>query len=163
MFWSSKGQFPLRLLLFLLMMLILYSMCSFLLFADDLKFFKTTKNCKVFKHCLNIFYLLCINNNLSLNLDKGNSITISHAHSPIHFLCFINLMPLILVYTINYLSFIFSYNLSFYNYTDFICSKSLKLLMFMQHDFLMHSFFIFIYTFPVHSIENYTSIIWSCF
>lgn len=78
-----------------------------------LKQFKRSKLCRTTELLNFFFYSLCVNNDLTINIDKCNSITFS-----------INSMSSIPVSTINGLGVIFSSNLLFNNYVDAICNKS---------------------------------------
>lgn len=119
------------------------------MFINNYKRYKLCRSTELLNF---FFYSWCVNNDLTTNIDKCNSITFST-----------NFMPPLSVSTLNDVGAIFSSNLLFKNYVDAICNKSLKLLGFVNRNITYFSntqAFLTICMSLVRFILDYAFMIW---
>ena len=138
---------------------------SFLMFADDLKLFRTitdSSDALLLQDDLNNVSNWCDINCLHLNLKKCYKITFARVISPLNFQYRINNVVLEEVNQIRDLGVILDSKMSYNAHIENIVSKSLKMLGFIQRtgtDFSVNSLKI-LYCSLVRSILEYCCIIW---
>lgn len=89
-------------------------------------------NCRELQKCFDNFHRLYLNNNLTININKYNNISFYRTRPCISFHYSINILPLVTVSIIKHLDIIFSTILSFNKHINCICSRSVKILRFIQ-------------------------------
>lgn len=157
---------PILFLLFINDISIIFDNIHFLLFADDLKMFRSienSSNCLTLQRNLNKLYEWCIVNKLHLNVNKCQTISFHRSKTPLLFDYSINNATLKRVLEFNDLGVIFDSKLRFLNHIISITSKGLQMLGFILRiakDFNNIKTIKLLYTSLVRSQVEYNSTIW---
>ena len=142
-----------------------HSVC--LLFADDLKIFRSisSKNdCQLLQSDLNAVSIWCKNNHLTLNIKKCQCMTFCRSSVKFSFQYNIDLVELIKIDSVKDLGVLFDSKLTFCQHIDYIISKSLAMLGFVQRnsaEFNDPSTILCLYNSLVRPHLEYCSVIWN--
>lgn len=138
-----------------------------LLFADDLKIFRTISNlddCMLLQMDLNNVANWCEANNLLLNIKKCHSFSFFRSLTCIDFKYNINETELTRLQIVKDLGIILDSKLSFDEHLDYVISKSLSMLGFLKRntsDFTNIDSLLCLYTSLVRPHLEYCSIVWN--
>ena len=108
-----------------------------LLFADDLKIFRSISNlndCLLLQSDLNAVVVWCFENNLQLNVKKCQTFTLYRTNCFIENNYHINSVSLSRVYSIKDLGLILDRKLNFISHIDFVSSKAYGMLGFLKRN-----------------------------
>ena len=142
-----------------------YSNC--LLFADDLKLFRKIRDpsdCQLLQYDLTSISNWCFNNLLTLNIKKCHSVSFTRSNTQISFEYEINSVRLETLLSVKDLGVIFDRKLSFKEHIDFIFSKSMRLLGFINRissEFQDPTTLKSLYVSLVRSHLEYCGVIWN--
>lgn len=143
------------------------SYSNMLLFADDLKIFRTvrsTDDVNLLQSDLNSLSKWCDQNNLALNAKKCKVMSFNRSHSKILSTYCIYNEPLEKVSNFKDLGVFFDTKLTFDTHINFVKNKSLKQLGFIKFscgNFSNRNALILLYTSYIRSSLDYCSIVWS--
>lgn len=143
--------------------------CPCLLYADDLKVFKTVKNfsdASMLQNDLNALSTWCDQNFMRLNVSKCFVITFTRKINKVTFEYSLNNEVLERKHVAKDLGVLFDDQLTFHNHYDYIIKRSSNLLGFVSRstkDFRNTNSFIHLYYTLIRSVLEYNSVIWSPF
>ena len=140
---------------------------SFLLFADDLKFYMKVQDphdCNRIQSDLDHLAQWCDRNGMELNINKCQVMIFSRGKNPLNYVYHIKESPLLLASQIKDLGVLLDSHLSFTIHLDSIVSKSLQMLGFVKRntkDFLNIPSIKLLYCSLVRPHLEYCSSVWS--
>lgn len=140
---------------------------SFLLFADDLKFYRTVSNindCILLQSDLDRLVLWCSENGMDLNVKKCHSMAFSRCRNQINHVYQIDNTPLELVSQVRDLGVTLDNHLNFITHISAVVAKSLQLLGFIRRcsaDFQSVGSIRLLYCSLVRPHLEYGSCVWS--
>lgn len=141
--------------------------CDFLAYADDIKIFRkidSNIDCELLQTNLNIVHGWCINNYMSLNVEKCQYITFTKNKNILEYPYNINGVPLNRVYVVKDLGVLFDSTLSFRAHYDSIVARANRIAGFILRTtkpFQRTKSVVTLYTSLCRSILEYCSSIWS--